>query len=576
MRKLFFFFFLLSGCASFGLDRNAFTFTRYDLNVRLEAEQARLGVRGTLTLRNDSTSLQKNLSLQISSTLAWRSIRSDGKVLGFVSQPYTSDIDHTGSLSEAIVTLEKEVPPQGTLELEIGYEGTIPLASTRLTRMGVPKEIAGHTDWDHISQADTAVRGLGYVAWYPVAMDAVSLSEGNSVFEAIQGWKQRNAASGMRVELCSFASREENLQAALMNDLPSKATTGKNDPEKSEGDFTKCGEHNFARLGLTIPTFVAGDYSIASGDSGDTSFLPDHRTAANVYQTASDRVTPFVTEWFGAPKTKVRVVELADSKAAPFESGNMLLTPLNFSAATAESTAVHQLTHAAVPSQRPWIYEGLAHFAQALYAERQAGRQAALDFMNVYRPQIVEREKAIAAEHDANAPGSQSLINTASEEFYRSKAMYVWWMLRDMLGDNTLKAAIKAYRTEDDREPSYVQHLVGAQSKRDLEWFFDDWVYRDRGLPDFRMVSVYPRQTMRNTYLVTVTVEDLGDAGAEVPVFTPYQGIESSERVEIKGKAQNSVRLQTTTVPEQVTVNDGSIPESDLTNNAFKVEAPAK
>ena len=95
------------------IDREAFTFTNYNLDVRIEPEQQRLAVRGKITLRNDSASPQKNLSLQISSSLDWRSIQLDGKPAQFVSQPYTSDIDHTGALSEALVTLPKEIPPKG-------------------------------------------------------------------------------------------------------------------------------------------------------------------------------------------------------------------------------------------------------------------------------------------------------------------------------------------------------------------------------------------------------------------------------------------------------------------------------
>ena len=103
------FFFLFILCApvanALSLDREAFTFTSYDLNVRVETEQQRLGVRGKITLRNDSATPQKIAVLQISSSLSWRSITAGGKQLQFVSQPYTSDIDHTGALSEAIVTL---------------------------------------------------------------------------------------------------------------------------------------------------------------------------------------------------------------------------------------------------------------------------------------------------------------------------------------------------------------------------------------------------------------------------------------------------------------------------------------
>jgi hypothetical protein len=105
---------------AYALDREAFTFTNYNLDVRIEPQQQRLAVRGKITLRNDSTSPQKNICLQISSTLDWRSIQFDGRPVQFVTQPYTSDIDHTGALSEALVTLPKDVPPKGTVELRVG------------------------------------------------------------------------------------------------------------------------------------------------------------------------------------------------------------------------------------------------------------------------------------------------------------------------------------------------------------------------------------------------------------------------------------------------------------------------
>src|ERR1700756_109877 len=160
---------LMSVVSCFSLDREAFTFTKYDLDVRIEPEQQRLTVRGTIILRNDSSTPEKNVSLQISSSLTGRSIQDEGKPLQFVSQPYESDIDHTGELSEAIVTLPKEVAPGDSIELTIGYEGVIGLDATRLTRIGVPEETAIRSDWDRIGSSFAAVRGVGNVAWYPVA-----------------------------------------------------------------------------------------------------------------------------------------------------------------------------------------------------------------------------------------------------------------------------------------------------------------------------------------------------------------------------------------------------------------------
>src|ERR1700758_5157089 len=93
----------------FALDREAFTFTSYDLNVQVDPEQHRLGGRGKLTLRNDSQGPQKKAILQISSSLDWRLIKAGEHKLQFLSQPFTSDIDHTGALSEAIITLPQAV-----------------------------------------------------------------------------------------------------------------------------------------------------------------------------------------------------------------------------------------------------------------------------------------------------------------------------------------------------------------------------------------------------------------------------------------------------------------------------------
>jgi aminopeptidase N len=194
--------------------------------------------------------------------------------------------------------------------------------------------------------------------------------------------------------------------------------------------------------------------------------------------------------------------------------------------------------------------------------------------MGLHRTAIVEAEKAIAAEAKNPARADESLITTTIDEFSRSKSAYVWWMLRDTLGDEALKKVLGAYRADQDKDPTYLQQLVQAQSKRDLQWFFDDWVYHDRGLPDFRVESAFPRQASQDNYLVTVTIENLGAAGAEVPVSARFEGGEISERVEVRGKSKGVVRIATPRPPTEITVNDGSVPENDLTNNIFKVEAP--
>ena len=560
-------FFCVSVGNAFALDREAFSFTRYDLNVRVEPGQQRLGVRGKITLRNDSRTPQKIAVLQISSSLNWRSIQAGEKPLQFVAQPYTSDIDHTGELSEAVVTLPEAVAPQATIALEIGYEGVIVLDPTRLTRIGAPEAAARSADWDQISTKFTAVRGAGNVAWYPIASEAGNLSEGNSEFDAVRRWRTRETASTMHLEIV-VPSEDENERPELL-------VNAQTCPTALEVGHEFVADCSFPALGLVAPTFVMADYEVADRADIAVHYLHGHDVAAAAYADAAEKVTPLITDWFGSPRSKAQTADLDDPNAAPFESGSLLLMPLvNADSKAAGLTSAHQLTHAAISSPRPWINEGLAHFAQALYVEHQSGRQAALDYMTTHRVTMTgaENEKG----KPTTAPRSEdevnrSLVNTADEELYRSKAMCVWWMLRDMVGDQALKKALGSYRPEQDQDPSYMQKLIQQQTQNDLEWFFDDWIYRDRGLPDFKVESAFSRKSMNDVYLLTVTVQNLGQAGAEVPITVKFAGGEVMKRIEVRGNSKGVIRLETTKPPDEIVVNDGSVPESDATNNAFKI-----
>jgi aminopeptidase N len=237
---------------------------------------------------------------------------------------------------------------------------------------------------------------------------------------------------------------------------------------------------------------------------------------------------------------------------------------------------VHQLTHAAFFSPRPWIYEGLAHFAQAVYRERESGRQAALDFMGLHRTALAQAEKVLAEEHGQKTGAGEALISTSIEDLYRSKAMYVWWMLRDLIGEDALKKALAAYRADAGTTPAYLQHVIQAQTKRDLGWFFADWVYRDRGLPDLHLAAIYPWEPSRKAYVVTVTVENLGDAGAEVPVVLKMEQGQITQRLLVRGRSKATTRIEAISIPREIVLNDGSVPESNMRNNVYRIEEPAK
>src|ERR1700733_3771963 len=303
-----------SAVNAFSIDREAFTFTNYDLNIRIEPAQQRLGARGKITLRNDSPTPQKLADLQISSSLSWRSINANGKAVQFVSQPYTSDIDHTGSLSEAIVTLPEPIPPKASIELEIAYEGVIVLDATRLTRIGAPQDEANSSDWDQISPNFTAVRGFGNVAWYPVATEAASLSEGKSLFEVEGRWRAREAASTMRLQV-AVPDDPENTQENTQEQVPELLLNATTCPIAHEVQHEFVADCTFRQLASIVPTFVIADYELVERPAVAVHFLRGHDTSATNYADSAEKIIPLITEWFGAPHSKAQTADLSNPNA---------------------------------------------------------------------------------------------------------------------------------------------------------------------------------------------------------------------------------------------------------------------
>ena len=597
---------LIAGTHLYSLDRNAFAITSYRLDAQIDRNSHVLAVTGRLILRNDSKSSQKTVSLQISSQLDWNGIGTDGKAmdcdciawpaeqqLEWLRQNYTSDIDHTGSLSEAIVTLQHAVAPGASVALDIQYGGRVTPDATRLTRIGVPKDVALRNDWDQISDAFTAVRGLGYTVWYPVSIDAVSMSEGNSVSDAIAAWNARERRSRF-VSNISVTVQNPSDQPCIL----SNAATGASDARESAGTThpenpgakpaenypqTRSISLEVARLDETAPAFVVlSSCDKLARPTVELNFTPEHSLIAKDYAAAAESNDSLLDSWlpqlFDRP---MRIIELTDPDATPYQEGATLFVPLH-------SAIQQNLQVLFLPTQvaahfgtpRPWMQRGLGFFMQAIFNREHNGRDAALKFLDQYEAPLAKAEELARTGDPASkssAPKSDSdntLLNTSDEVYLRVKGGFVFWMLHDMLGDTAMQHALAAYRPEADREPTYFQKLLEAQSKHDLEWFFDAWVYRDRGLPDFHIDTAFSRKLLSagNEYQVTVTVSNLGGASAEVPVVVESAHGTRSVRVLVRAHDKGYARVELPELPTRVVVNDGSVPEGKTGNNVYVFE----
>jgi Peptidase family M1 domain len=521
------------------IDRNAFTFTEYRLQATLDPAKHVIVVAGDVTLRNDSEKPQDSATLQISSSLEWKTIRLADTVAKYSTQKVVSDIDHTGAVSEARVTTSP-VAPKGSITLHVAYAGMVELGSGRLHRLGTPQTIAEQNDWDRIGADIIALRGVGYITWYPVSIEPALLSDGNTVFERIAQWRGRHQQSSMTLTL--------------------RGTTGTvvSSADQASGEGTILTWRNF---GIDTPTFVIAAYQRSATRNGDVFGLQASADTAQRYAKIFDELQPIAD---ARPRNPQRVAQLPASFSA-FEAKNLLVTP--FSDRTTDAVVnfnlLHTAAHAYFVSDRPWLNEGFAHWAQLRSVNHASGRKAALAMLQ-------DRESGLALA-DSSEHDPQPLTSAYDEIFYRTKATYVWWMLADMVGDDKLLAAVRAYVPAQDREPSYFQRLVENESGKGLEQFFDDWVYRDKGLPEFKITDFYSRQNLNGGMMVTVTIENSGTAGAEVPLTAHAKAVENSARVWVPAKSKASARLVMPLLPNDVVVNDGSVPEIDPTDNVYTV-----
>ena len=337
----------------------------------------------------------------------------------------------------------------------------------------------------------------------------------------------------------------------------------------------------------TVPTFTIANYQALDRPTISFLHLPEHTSIARDYALAAEANDPLLHDWLGDPAQPARVIELADPNANPYQSGAILFTPLRQSqTSTLQLLLLPTQVAARFQSPHQWLQEGMERLLQCVSVDSRSGRKAALAFLDEYREPLVKAEEAAHPKSDTatkaaadTSSADNTLLNTNDELYLRGKSSFVLWMLRDMLGDTAMQSALGKYRAGADKDPSYLQRLLQTGSKRDLEWFFDDWVYRDRGLPDFHAAAIYVRPLLSDpskTFLLTATIEDRGGAGAEVPVLVQTPSGEKVVRVLVKAGQKESGRVEVPVAPDKITVNDGSVPEANVGNNVYDVPPPGR
>lgn len=579
-------------------EREALTFVAYDLDAHVTPAKAGLEVHARLTVRNDGKAPLTKLAMQVSSTLNWERFTVDGAgagatVAGFAQHLVDTDADHTGQAQEAIVTLKEPLAVGRTVEVSAYYSGTVERSVRRLEAIGAPAAQADAADWDRIAGEETALRGYGNVLWYPVASAQVFLGEGAALFQAVGRMKLREQNATVRLRLTIEYAGEAPKAAYFCGRMePLTAVTENMDAPAVSAQGIASVEFEARTLGFRVPSlFVTSEKARMAGGVA-ISAATQRDEALGVYGAAADAVGPLLKEWIAeTPVGPLNILDLFPKgrEGQPFEDGRLLVTPMSETdSAKVAAGLAHSLTHVWFSSQHVWLDEGVAQLMGYLWMERTAGREAAMQEIAAAAVPLAFAEPAAGKESgDGSKGGGQSLIDARDEVYYRTKAAAVLWMLRAIAGEDNLRQALHVYAREErrdakrDDDPKEFQRVLEQASHRELGWFFDDWVYRDRGLPDLSIESVNPRQLTaaadgRNGWLVAVVVHNAGDAAVEVPVTVRSGTLTATERIRVLGGASTSTRILFQSDPEQVVVNDGSVPEIGESVHIKQLRMPGK
>ena len=429
-------------------ERSAVTFTSYNLDLHLAPRDHRLSARAQLEIRNDGSQPLSVLPLQLSSSLNFEGVSAHGQRLQYTQPTLNSDTDHTGLLHEADIQLPTPLAPRATLSLEIIYSGQITVDARRLLQLGTPTETAEHSDWDRISEDFTGLRGFGNVVWYPVVSVPALLGDGNKVFAEIgrQKLRQAEATVAIRLTLEYYLAPPSVIAIdGRLIPVPKPSVT----PTLSYPGVLTA-ELPPTRLGFAAPSLFLANRVPSAGSGVRIYSRPEDQSNAQALMTAATMVQPLVAKWLGLKaKTPVTVIDLPDSQDMTWEQGPLLLTAVaNQPPESYAETMSRALAHSYFQSPHEWLDEGVATFLETLWIEQSSTRTRALELLESHRGALALAEPA--------TPGlstGEPLIHASDPIYYRTKATYVLWMLRDLAGEKQLQAALQAYDPAADTSP---------------------------------------------------------------------------------------------------------------------------
>ncbi|MGI8925383.1 MAG: M1 family aminopeptidase [Tepidiformaceae bacterium] len=274
------------------------------------------------------------------------------------------------------------------------------------------------------------------------------------------------------------------------------------------GEFERI---DASREGLTIDYYVEAK----DAESGAITFANTPKMVA-----LFERLTSVPYPWAKYSQVVVRdfVFGGMENTSATTMTENILLDRKAMRDYSSDPLISHELAHmwwgdllTCRDWSHGWLNESFATFFEFLWDEEAKG-------IDEYRQGVIENTR-LYLEERYRRPIVTNVFNEPIDIFDRhlyEKGSLVLNTLRGVLGEDAFLRSIQRYCRENQERSVITQDLVAAiaaETGRDLEWFFDQWVYRP-GHPEFKVSWSWDDE--RKLASVSVKQTQEGDAVPQV------------------------------------------------------------
>lgn len=292
-------------------------------------------------------------------------------------------------------------------------------------------------------------------------------------------------------------------------------------------------------------------------------FRGDEKAQAGVYGEETGKVVKYYGSILGLPPygnlTLVETEEHApNGYAAP---GILFLSPRGIGKKLNSRLLAQQVAHQwwrvlVSPASRRhlWLDNGFANYTRMLYLESTGGPSALETEIQDTSIEALTRDDVTILQTDTLEDYSPELLALAS-----SKGAIVLHMLRNVVGDEPFLAALKEFAQKmawSSATTGDFEKIVSATSKRDLQFFFVQWV-ESSGASEFKLdYTIYRLGDGKGFRVMGKVSQDKDTFRMPVEMLIETQGEPERKIIEVAGTA-SEFSVDTFGKPQRVLLDPG-------------------